>query len=112
MQLPVGHAVKAKRSAGRHTGWKKTQHWELYLFMLPAILYFLVFHYVPMYGVQIAFKDFIARKGIWDSPWVGLEHFNRFVESYYFPQLIRNTLLINFFINYACFRCPSLLPCL
>jgi putative aldouronate transport system permease protein len=72
-------------------------NWQLYLFVFPALVYFLLFHYIPMYGVQIAFKNFIAFKGIWGSPWVGLAHLHRFVNSYYFWTLITNTLWINLY---------------
>lgn len=73
------------------------RHWQLYLFVTPAILYFIIFQYYPMYGIQIAFKEYIATKGIWGSPWVGLEHFERFFNSFHFTTLIKNTLLINFY---------------
>lgn len=73
------------------------RNWELYLFVLPAVIYFLVFHFYPMYGVQIAFKEYVATKGIWGSPWVGFEHFRRFFNAYFFWDLIRNTLLINIY---------------
>lgn len=71
--------------------------WQLYVFLLPALIYFFIFHYVPMYGVQIAFKDFIATKGIWGSPWVGFDHFTRFFESYYFWRLIKNTFILSLY---------------
>lgn len=67
----------------------------IYLILLPSVIYYIVFHYLPMYGAQIAFKDFSPGKGIIDSPWVGLEHFINFFKSYYFVRLIRNTVLIN-----------------
>lgn len=67
-------------------------NYQLYLFLLPALIYFIVFHYVPMYGVLIAFKDFVATKGIMGSPWVGFKHFERFFDSYQFWTLIKNTL--------------------
>lgn len=67
-------------------------NYQLYLFLLPALIYFIVFHYYPMYGVLIAFKDFIATKGIMESPWVGFKHFERFFESFQFWTLIKNTL--------------------
>jgi putative aldouronate transport system permease protein len=76
---------------------KVLKNWQLYLFLVPALTYFIVFHYVPMYGVQIAFKEFYANQGIWGSPWIGFEHFERFFNSYYFLRLIKNTLLINFY---------------
>lgn len=73
------------------------KHWPLYLFLVPVIIYFLVFHYVPMYGVQIAFKDFFANLGITGSPWVGFKHFERFFNSYYFGRLITNTLALSLY---------------
>ncbi|WP_243739955.1 ABC transporter permease [Aureibacillus halotolerans] len=69
----------------------------LYLILLLPVLYFGIWHYWPMYGVQIAFKDFLPGLGIWGSPWVGFEHFERFFNAYYFERLIRNTLAISFY---------------
>lgn len=71
-------------------------NYELYLFLAPTLLYFIIFHYVPMYGVLIAFKDFIPTEGVWGSPWVGFEHFERFFNSYNFETLIKNTLSLSF----------------
>lgn len=76
-------------------GFKR--HWQLWVLALPAIIYFVIFNYLPMYGVQIAFKDFYAMKGITGSPWVGLKHFERFFTSYQFKRLITNTLGISFY---------------
>ncbi|MGM0874707.1 MAG: ABC transporter permease [Bacillota bacterium] len=67
-------------------------NYQLYLFLMPALIYFIVFHYFPMYGVLIAFKDFVATEGIMGSPWVGFKHFERFFDSYQFWTLIKNTL--------------------
>ena len=88
-------------------GFRK--YWQYYLLMLPALAFFIIFCYGPMYGVQIAFKDFIARKGIWDSPWVGAKHFIRFFESPYFLDLIRNTLVISLYGLIAGFPLPIVL---
>ena len=71
---------------------KILSNYQLYLFLLPALIYFIVFHYLPMYGILIAFKDFVATKGIMGSPWVGFKHFERFFESFQFWTLIKNTL--------------------
>jgi len=65
--------------------------------MLPALVYFGVFHYSPMYGLRIAFKDFSLARGVWESSWVGMEHFGRFFGSYQFPALLRNTLLLSLY---------------
>lgn len=78
--------------------WKAVmRNWQLYLFVFPALTYFIVFHYFPMYGVQIAFKQFIATKGIWESDWIGFAHFKQFFDSYYFDLLIRNTVFISLY---------------
>ena len=60
---------------------------QLYLFVLPAFLIILIFSYGPMYGVIIAFKDYMPSLGILGSPWVGFKHFQRFFDSYYFYLL-------------------------
>jgi len=70
---------------------------SLYLMIIPVVAYYFIFHYIPMYGLQIAFKDFTPAKGIWGSPWVGLEKFKEFFvyDSFYVWRIIRNTILIN-----------------
>lgn len=88
------------------------KNWELYLLALPVIIYFLIFKYFPMYGVQIAFKDFIASAGITGSPWIGFEHFKRFFDSYYFWRLIKNTLLIGIYQLVVGFPIPIILALL
>lgn len=70
--------------------------WQLYLLCLLPILYFAIFHYIPMYGVQIAFKDFKAVDGITGSEWVGFKHFTRFFTRPNFWTLIQNTLKLSF----------------
>ena len=54
------------------------QNYQLYLIFLPALAYFIIFHYAPMYGVQIAFRNFVPARGIWGSEWWGTYHFERF----------------------------------
>ncbi|WP_309121516.1 ABC transporter permease subunit [Paenibacillus sp.] len=78
----------------------------------PVIAYFVVFDYVPMYGVQIAFKHFVAAKGIWGSAWTGFDHFVRFFDSYYFWRLIKNTIGINLYELAVGFPVPLLLALL
>src|SRR5690625_7543162 len=72
-------------------------NWQLYAFLLPVLTYFIIFHYIPMYGVQIAFRNFNATDGFWGSEFVGFTHFKRFFSSYYFWRLIKNTLLLSLF---------------
>src|SRR5690625_7934707 len=71
------------------------RNWQLYLFLLPALTYFFIFHYIPMYVVQIAFKDYFANLGIIGSPWVWFEHFERCFDSYYFWRLLKHTIILN-----------------
>ncbi|MHA7964902.1 ABC transporter permease [Paenibacillus sp. CAU 1782] len=85
------------------------RNWDLYLLIAPVIAYFILFEYTPMYGVLIAFKDFAASKGIWDSPWAGFTHFERFFNSYYFERLLTNTLGISFYQLAVGFPAPILL---
>ncbi|MFE5320624.1 ABC transporter permease [Paenibacillus sp. NPDC056579] len=84
----------------------------LYLMVLPVIAYYLIFDYGPMYGLQIAFKDFSLGDGIWNSRWVGFEHFVEFFNSYYFWRLIRNTLLLNVYELIFGFPAPIILALL
>ncbi len=68
---------------------------QLYLMALPAIAYYALFHYKPMYGIILAFKDYKAMQGIWGSAWIGFEHFTRLFSSYWFPVLLTNTLTLS-----------------
>ena len=85
---------------------------SLYLLMLPPILFYVLFHYKPMYGVLIAFKDYAPRLGVWKSPWVGFKHFSRFFNGIYFKRVVRNTLLINLYNLIFGFPAPIILALL
>ena len=76
---------------------------------LPVLVFFLVFHYAPMYGVQIAFKKFSAVRGIVGSPWRGLYYFQQFFDSYLFGELIGNTLGLSLYSLAVGFPTPILL---
>ena len=82
------------------------KNWILYLMILPVLLYFIIFHYWPMYGIQLAFKDYSIKKGIIESDWVGMEHFTRFFSSYNFKNLIMNTLGISMYTLLVGFPIP------
>ena len=86
--------------------------WQLYVLLAPAIVYILVFKYWPMYGVQIAFKNYNPVDGFTDSPWVGLTHFIRFVNSYQFGQVVGNTLWIAVLGLLVAFPIPIILALL
>ena len=68
---------------------------QLYWMILPVIAYFIIFHYVPMYGIQIAFRDFYPGISITAAKWVGFENFERFFHTYMFPRVMINTLRIS-----------------
>jgi len=84
----------------------------LYLMILPVLIFYIVFHYVPLYGAIIAFKDFNPSKGILSSPWAGLKHFEAFLTSFYFWRVFRNTLMINIYQLVFGFPAPILLALL
>jgi len=67
------------------------QRW-MYMLMLPTIIYFIIFKYGPLWNAQIAFKDFKPLLGVWGSPWVGFKHFETFINSFYFTDLLTNTV--------------------
>lgn len=98
-----------RKSEKKKTLRKIRKNWDLYLLIIPIIAYFIIFKYIPMYGLQIAFKDFIAVDGIFNSPWVGLEHFERFFQSFYFERLLSNTLLIGLYELAVGFPIPIIL---
>ncbi len=85
------------------------RYWVLYLFLLPAVLDVLVFRYLPMYGIQIAFKNYKVRAGIQGSEWVGLKYFLQFINSPNFYQIMRNTLLLSFYNLLFGFPVPIIL---
>lgn len=92
------------------TNFKK--NWQLHLMILLPILYILIFYYGPMYGLQIAFRDFKPRAGIWGSQWVGVQHFVRFFTSHNFTQLLSNTLYLSLYQLFVGFPIPIILALL
>ena len=85
----------SRMSLGKRLLMNIKQHPWFYVMIIPAIAYFIVFHYAPMYGVIIAFQDYKPFKGISGSAWVGIKHFRDFITGPFFWRLIRNTLSIN-----------------
>lgn len=109
--------MMARSQAGGKRPPKKRQsfktimknNWQLYVLILPAVIYFVVFNYFPLYGIQIAFKDYKAVNGIAGSAWAGLKHFENFFHAYYFKRLLSNTLLLNVFNLLWSFPIPLIL---
>jgi putative aldouronate transport system permease protein len=94
--------------------WKKialklSRSKQLYLMLLLPIIYFIIFKYIPMFGIQIAFKKFMAVKGIWDSPWVGFRNFEKLFDSYQFKRIVLNTIGLSFYQLIVAFPFPILL---
>ena len=85
------------------------RNWQVYLFLLPAVIYIALFSYLPMYGIQIAFRRFNFTKGIWGSEWVGLKWFKTFIDSPRFWTLIKNTLSISLYSMIVGFPLPIML---
>lgn len=84
----------------------------LYLMLLPVVAYYIIFHYKPMYGAIIAFKDFSPAKGIMGSPWAGLKHFHEFFTDFYFLRILKNTLVISISSLVFSFPAPIILALL
>ena len=101
-----------RRIRRRDLGRYLYKNYDLYLMFLPTLIYFIVFHYLPMYGVQIAFRDFLPSKGISGSPWVGMKHFLRFFGTYKAKEIILNTVVISFYQILAGFPMPIILALL
>jgi putative aldouronate transport system permease protein len=99
---------RLRNVCGREIG----KYMQLYILLIPAVVYVFIFSYVPLYGLQIAFKEFRPSLGIWGSPWSGLNHFSRFVQYPFFKTIIWNTLSINLYSLAVEFPAPILLALL
>lgn len=109
MSEVIINETKLRKNTSKKIIRNLVKDYQLYLFLLPGIIYFIIFNYIPMYGIQIAFREFVDIKGIWGSPWVGLEHFRRFLTSYQFWRLLKNTLGISIYSLVAGFPMPIIL---
>lgn len=91
-EADLKNTAKDERRISRNKKFKQfLNNYDLYILVLPTVLFFLVFHYFPMYGVQIAFKEFNPMLGITGSPWIGFTHFERFFNSHHFRTILVNT---------------------
>lgn len=104
--------VKGKRKGKAGALRRIGRCWQLYVLMLPALVYIVLFAYKPMYGILIAFKDFSMKKGILASPWVGFKNFERLFSSYWFPIILKNTLTISLLSLVIGFPIPIMLALL
>lgn len=108
---PPAPRAKRGRSAKPpvRLGLRMRRNWQLYAMLALPLIWLAIFAYWPMYGVIIAFKDYNVVSGIIGSPWAGFKHFDRFIESYQFWRLIRNTISLHVYELVATFPLPIIL---
>ncbi|NLF41849.1 MAG: sugar ABC transporter permease, partial [Bacteroidales bacterium] len=94
--IPAKRLQQSKSYKQRVKRWIE-KNWQMTTMIILPFAYIFIFCYIPMYGAQIAFKDYKASLGIWGSPWVGFKHFTAFFKSYLFWRVIRNTLVISLY---------------
>lgn len=103
--------MKVQKQKGRKKSvkeiilWEAKHNWELYLLIAIPMAYLIIFKYIPMWGVQIAFKNYKPGLGITGSEWVGLEHFRKFFTNYKFKEIMWNTIAISLY-SLATFPIP------
>ena len=104
------HPGSTRQKRKKTATWKLMKsNWALYFFLLPTVVYFIIFNYIPMYGIQIAFKNFSASDGIWGSPWVGTYWIEQFISSPMFWNYFLNTLILSLYSLLAGFPAPIIL---
>lgn len=101
--------VPARKTATNKLFRRVARHWQLYVLLLLPLVYLAVFHYWPMYGLQIAFRNYNPVQGFSGSPWAGWGHFERFFNTYDFWRTLRNTLWLSVYSLVAGFPFPILL---
>jgi putative aldouronate transport system permease protein len=95
-----------RRPNEKPLGMQIKRCWQLYLFLFIPVAWVIIFQYFPMAGVQIAFRRFTFRGGIWNSPWVGFAQFQKFFNSYMLPRILPNTIILSFYSLIASFPLP------
>ncbi|MFV0401887.1 MAG: ABC transporter permease [Oscillospiraceae bacterium] len=105
----VAAANKSRLAPRLFRGFKKKGLWQLYLLAAIPVAFIVIFNYLPMAGVLIAFKDFSIRKGIFGSPWAGLKYFNQLFSTPIFPTILKNTIVISLQTLIISFPFPILL---
>ncbi len=116
-----------KTASFTRVGWKKSsgsnppknslvkhfkRDWQLHMLILIPVIYMLIFHYYPMYGAQIAFRDYRAKLGITGSEWVGFKWFEKFLTNYNFKQVLSNTVVLSLYDIAVSFPMPIILALL
>jgi multiple sugar transport system permease protein/putative aldouronate transport system permease protein len=103
----ISQSTSSQSKQSLEKTWGKIRRgWQLYLMLLIPIAWLLIFQYWPMYGAQIAFRNFMPGMSILESPWVGLDNFSKFFNSYMFYRVLSNTLWISFYSLLVGFPIP------
>ncbi len=113
--MQTNKAVVNRKSGVRlskRLSWDFRRNHRLYLLVLPVLVYYIIFHYTPMFGAIIAFKNYSPSLGIFGSSWAGLTHFKDFFSSYYFGRILKNTLVLSVYTIVFCFPAPIILALL
>lgn len=103
------NAVTLQKSPWQRFWVRFAKNWQLHLMMLLPLAYLLLFHYGPLFGLQIAFRNYRPARGIWGSEWVGLKWFKQFFGAYKWKDYVRNTLVISLYSIAAGFPIPIIL---
>ncbi|MBR2036865.1 MAG: sugar ABC transporter permease [Lachnospiraceae bacterium] len=101
-----------KKSKAQSFGRHMRRFYWLYIFMVPGLLCMILFKFMPMYGLQIAFRDYSIVKGIWGSEWVGLKHFQNLFKSVNFLRVLKNSIVTSIFSLLWSFPAPIILALL
>lgn len=101
--------VKPKIAPGKSLKRRILDNWQLYVMLLVPVVLTIIYKYIPMYGIQIAFRDYKASRGMWGSEWVGLEWFERFFSAPTCARMIKNTVVLSFFSLLWGFPIPIIL---
>lgn len=107
--IPDSNTLQVKSTIWRNAKKSLIRHWQFYLLILPPVLYFIIFKYIPMVNSVIAFKDYNVVQGIWGSEWVGFKHFELFFNNPQFWILIKNTFFLSLYALAVGFPIPILL---
>lgn len=102
-------AAKPRTVAGKSLQRRIMDNWQLYAMLLVPVVLTVIYKYIPMYGIQIAFRDYKPSRGMWGSEWVGLEWFRRFFTAPTCWRMIKNTLLLSFYALLWGFPVPIIL---
>ena len=112
----TAHEAKRPIDSGRRPKTpllrRMRRSWQVYVLLLPPIVFSIIFLYWPMYGLQLAFKNYNITEGINGSPWVGMQYIQQFLDSYLFWPVIKNTLVLNIYALLALFPLPIILALL